>query len=102
MFRKLEMLRHSCYNNDGSENIFLCVRMVEMNIRGGKKNKVGEKGDDRCYFPCKKRSFTCPVRILMATSKKHCRKYEHTDGGSNEYHPVVINYIFIICFYIDK
>ena len=23
------------------------------NIRGGKKIKEGEKGDGKCYFPCK-------------------------------------------------
>jgi hypothetical protein len=31
------------------------------------------------------------------TTKKHCRKYGHIDGGSNEYrHVVIISYIFII------
>jgi hypothetical protein len=94
------MLRQSnCYNNDGSERVFLCGRMSQ-NIRGGKKSKAGEKGDGRCYFPCKKCCTTRPVRILIATTTKHCRKYGHIDGGSNEYRPVVISYIFIICFYI--
>jgi hypothetical protein len=33
------MLRQSnCYNNDGSERVFLCGRMSQ-NIRGGKKVK---------------------------------------------------------------
>jgi hypothetical protein len=50
------------------------------NIRGGKKSKEGEKGDGRCYCPCKKFSFTRPVRILITTAKKHCMKYGHTDG----------------------
>jgi hypothetical protein len=93
------MLRQSCYNNDGSERVFLCERMEE-NIRGGKKSKEGEKGDGRCYFPCKKCCFTRPVRILIATAKKHCRKYGHIDGGSNEYRPVVISYIFIYLYFI--
>jgi hypothetical protein len=69
-------------------------------IRGGEKSKVGEKGDGRCYFPCKKCCLIRPVRILIATTTKHCRKYGHIDGGSNEYRPMVISYIFIICFYI--
>jgi hypothetical protein len=93
------MLRQSCYNNDSSERVFLCGRMSQ-NIRGGKKSKEGEKGDGRCYFPCKICCTTRLVRILIATAKKHCRKYGHIDGGSNEYRPVVISYIFIICFYI--
>jgi hypothetical protein len=70
------------------------------NIRGGKKSKAGEKGDGICYFPCKKCCLTRPVRILIEATTKHCRKYGHVDGGSNEYHPIVISYIFIICFYI--
>ena len=66
------------------------------NIRGGKKSKEGEKGDGRCYCPCKKCSFTRLVRILIATTKNNCRKYGNIDGGLNEYRPVVINYIYII------
>jgi hypothetical protein len=54
------MLQQSFYNNDDSEKVFLCVRIMVENIRGGKKSKEGEKGDNRCYFPCKKGSFTCP------------------------------------------
>ena len=38
-------------------------------IRGGEKLKEGEKGDGRCYFPCKKCSFSHPVRILIETTK---------------------------------
>ena len=73
---------------------------MSKNIRGGKKSNEGENGDGRCYFPCKKCCTTHPIRILIATTKKHCRKYGHIDGGSKEYRPVVISYIFIICFYI--
>jgi hypothetical protein len=69
-------------------------------IRCGEKSKAGEKGDGRCYFPCKTFFLIRPVRILIATATKHCRKYGHIDGGSNEYRPMVISYIFIICFYI--
>jgi hypothetical protein len=69
-------------------------------IRGGEKGKAGEKGDGRCYFPCKKCCLIRLVRILIATATKHCRKYGHIDGRSNEYHPMGIIYIFIICFYI--
>jgi hypothetical protein len=93
------MLRQSCYNNDGSKRVFLCERMSR-NIRGGKKIKEGEKGDGRCYFPCKRCCTTRTIRILIATNKKHCRKYGHIDGGWNEYRPVVISYLFIIYFYI--
>jgi hypothetical protein len=71
------------------------------NIRGGKKSKEGEKGDGKCYFPCKRCCTARPVRILIATTKRHCRRYGHIDGGSNEYRPMVISYIFIICLYID-
>ena len=69
-------------------------------VRGGKKSKEGEKGDGRCYCPCKKCCLIRPVRILIATTTKHCRKYGHIDDRSNEYHPMVINYIFITYFCI--
>jgi hypothetical protein len=68
------------------------------NIRARKRIKEGEKGDGKCYFPCKKCCTRCPERVLIATTTKHCRKYGHMDGGSNEYHPMVC--IFIICFNI--
>jgi hypothetical protein len=93
------MLRQSCYNNDGSESVFLSRKMSQR-IRVGKKSKAGEKGDGRCYFPCKKCFLTFPITILIATTTIHCRKYGYIDGGSNEYCPMVISYIFIICFYI--
>jgi hypothetical protein len=64
------------------------------NIRGGKKNKEGEKGDGKCYFPCKNCCTRCLERVLIATAKKHCRKYGHMDGGSNKYSPMVISYIY--------
>jgi hypothetical protein len=64
------------------------------NIRGGKKIKEGEKGDGKCYFPCKNCCTRRPERVLIATTKKHCRKYGHMDGGSNEYRPMVISYIY--------
>jgi hypothetical protein len=67
----------------------------------GKKVKRGEKGDGRCYFPCKKCFLTRPVIILIATATKHCRKYGHIYGGSNEYRFVAISYIFIICFILS-
>jgi hypothetical protein len=94
------MLRQSRYNNDGSERVFLCGKMSQNVVRGGEKSKVGEKGDVICYFPCKKCCLRRPVRILIATATKHCRKYGHIDGRSNEYHPMVISYIFIIFFYL--
>ena len=93
------MLWQSCYNNDDSERVFLCRKMSWNVVRGGEKSKVGEKGDVRCYFPCQKFCLICPVRILIETATKHCRKYGHIDGGSNEYRPMVISYIFIIFFY---
>jgi hypothetical protein len=68
-------------------------------VRGGEIIKASEKGDGRCYFPCKKCCLRRPIRILTATTTKHCRKYGHIDGRSNEYHTMVINYIFIIFFY---
>jgi hypothetical protein len=88
------------YNNDSSERVFLCGRMSQ-NIRGGKKSKAGEKGDGRCYCPCKKCCFARPVRILISIATKHCRNYGHIDRRSNEYRPMVISYIFIICFMLS-
>ena len=71
------------------------------NIRGGKKIKEGEKVDGKCYFPCKSCRTRGPKRVLIATSKKRYRKYGHMDGGSNEYCPMVISYIYIyISIYI--
>jgi hypothetical protein len=93
------MWRKSCYNNDSSERVFLCGRMSQNVVRGGGKSKTGEKGDGICYCPCKKCCLRRPVIILITISTKHCRKYGHIDGGSNEYRPMVINYIFIIFFY---
>jgi hypothetical protein len=40
------------------------------------------------------------ILSFLSCHQKHCRKYGHIDGGSNEYRPMVISYIFIICFYI--
>jgi hypothetical protein len=93
------MLRQYFYNNDGSERVFLCRRMSKNVVRGGEKSKAGEKGDGRCYFPCKKCWLRHLVRILITTSTEHCRKYGHIYGGSNEYRPMVIIYIFISLFY---
>jgi hypothetical protein len=93
------MLRQSCYNNDSSERVFLCRKMSQNVVRGGEKSKAGEKGDGRCYCPCKKCCLRRPIRILIATATKHCRKYGHIDGGLNEYRTMVISYIFIIFFY---
>ena len=69
-------------------------------VRGGEKSKEGEKGGGRCYFPCQKCFPICLVRILITKTTKHYRKYGHIDGESNEYCPMGISYIFIICFYI--
>jgi hypothetical protein len=93
------MLRQSCYNNDDSERVFLCGKMSQNVVRGGEKSKAGEKGDGSCYYPCKKCHLRHPIRILIATTTKNCRKYGHIDDGSNEYHTMVISYIFIIFFY---
>ena len=76
-------------------------KMSQNVVRGGEKGKAGEKGDGRCYFPGKKCFLRRPVRILIATTTKHCRKYGHIDGGLNEYRAMVISYIFIIFFYLS-
>jgi hypothetical protein len=39
------------------------------NIRGGKKIKEGEKGDSKCYFPCKNCCTRRPERVLIETTK---------------------------------
>jgi hypothetical protein len=67
-------------------------------IRVGKIIQYSEKGDDKCYFPCKNCCTRRPERVLIATTKKHCRKYGHMDGVSKEYRPMV--YTFIIYFNI--
>jgi hypothetical protein len=36
-----------------------------------------------------------PERVLIAIAKKHCRKYGHMDGGSDEYHPMIISDICV-------
>ena len=36
-------MRQSCYNNDGSERVFLCGRMSQNVVRGGEKSKAGER-----------------------------------------------------------
>jgi hypothetical protein len=71
---------------------------ISKNIRSGKRIKEGEKGDGKCYFPFKNCCTRHPESVLIKTAKKHCRKYGHMDGGSNEYHPMV--YTFIIYFNI--
>jgi hypothetical protein len=87
----------------GEHKIGICFsismwgRMSEK-IRAGKRIKEGEKGDNKCYCPYKNCCTRRPERVLIATTTKHCRKYGHMDGGSNEYHPMV--YTFIIYFNI--
>jgi hypothetical protein len=71
-------------------------RMSE-NIRGGKKIKEGEKGDGKCYCRCKNCCTRCPERVLIEIAKKHCRKYGHVDGGSNEYRPMYIYKCVCVC-----
>ena len=66
---------------------------MEENIRGGKKIQTRERGDGRVYFRCKKCCMRNNVRVLIATTTVHFRKYGHIDGGSNDYRPVVINYL---------
>ena len=46
-------------------------------ISGGNKIKEGEKGDGKCYFPCKNCCTRCHERILIETTKKHCRILYH-------------------------
>jgi hypothetical protein len=43
-------------------------RMSE-NIRVGKRIKEGEKGDGKCYFPCKNCCTRCPEIVLIAIAK---------------------------------
>jgi hypothetical protein len=93
------MLQQYFYINDGSESVFVCGKMSQNVVRGGDKSKEGEKSDGICYCPCKKCCLRRPVRMLIETATKHCRKYGHIYGGSNEYRPMVISYIFIIFFY---
>jgi hypothetical protein len=68
------------------------------NIRARKRIKEGEKVEGKCYFPCKNCCTRRLERVLIAKTKKHCRKYGNMDGGSNEYRPMV--YTFIIYFNI--
>jgi hypothetical protein len=51
-------------------------------------------------FPLQKCCTRRPERVLIETTKKHCRKYGHMDGGSNEYRPMVISYIYILYIFI--
>ena len=64
------------------------------NIRGGKQIEEGERGDGKVYFPCKKFCLRSNVRVLITTTTKNYRKYGHIDGGSNDYRPMVINYLY--------
>ena len=65
------------------------------NIRAQKRIKEVEKGYGKCYFPCKNCCTRGPESVLITTAKNNCRKYGHMDGGSNEYSPTVISYIYM-------
>ena len=72
------------------------MRRMSENIRGRKRIEEGEKGDGKCYCPWKNCLMRRLVRILIATSTKHYRKYGHMDEGLNEYRPMVIISIYYI------
>jgi hypothetical protein len=44
-----------------------------------KKIEEGEKGDGKCYFPCKRCCTPRRVRILIGTTKRDCRRYGNID-----------------------
>lgn len=48
------------------------------NSRRGEEN---QKGDSKCYFPYKRCCSACPVRVLIATTKRHCRRSGHINRG---------------------
>jgi hypothetical protein len=54
-------------------------------------------GDRKCYFPCKKCRGYNRRRLLIKTTKKHCREYGHLEGR-HEYRPLVSYslYVFIL------
>ena len=53
--------------------------------------------DWRCYFPFKKCRGYNRRRLLIKTTKKHCREYGHLEGG-HAYHSLVSYslYVFIL------
>ena len=48
---------------------------------------VERRGDGKCYCPCSQ----CTRRLLIKTTKRHCREHGHVEGG-HEYHPLVSQY----------
>ena len=62
---------------------------MSKNIRGEERNEEGKKGDDICFYHCNSCFMRRPVRILIETTKKYCRKYGHMDEGLNAYCPMV-------------
>jgi len=52
--------------------------------------------DGKCYFPCRNCKGLRPRRILIKSTEKHCRDYEHAKGG-HEYHSFVS---YLLCLFI--
>ena len=49
---------------------------------------VKRRGDGKCYCPCTQCRGFKRIRILISTTKKHCREHGHAEGG-NQYRQFV-------------
>ena len=61
------------------------------------RSSFGASEGWKCYFPCKRCNGLRTKIILIASAKKHCRDYGHTEGG-HEYHLLVsyLLYVFVL------
>ena len=53
--------------------------------------------DGKCYCPCSNCKGLRPRKNIIKSTKKHCRDYEHVEGG-HEYHSFVtyLLYVFLL------
>lgn len=68
------------------------------NIPQGEQGCVGSTSkayeDRKCYRPYRNCKGSRPKRILIKSSKKNCRDYEHTEG-EHQYHPFVSYLLYV-------
>lgn len=51
-------------------------------------SNLKRNSDGKCYCPCKILKGLNTRRLIIKTTKKHCRLHGHIEGG-HDYHPLV-------------
>jgi hypothetical protein len=67
--------------------------------QGDVRSALEALGDRKCYFPCKICRGYNRRRLLIKTTKRHCREYGHLEGG-HEYRPLVSYSLYVFILHI--